>query len=126
DRSKRHGRRDHRSLCHPNDDRAGLPRREGSLGRGPAAGAEHLDELGSLSSESLDSHVGGTLVLEPSPREALRSPPVAVGRRRTPSVACRSPQSLAATDHGTRIIDACRGPATATENPPTDQASYDL
>ena len=34
DRSERHGRRDHRSLCHPNDDRAGLSRREGSLGAG--------------------------------------------------------------------------------------------
>ena len=43
DRSERHGRGDHRSLRRPRHDRAGLPRREGSLGRGPAAGAEHLD-----------------------------------------------------------------------------------
>ena len=101
DRSERHGRRDYRSLRRPRHDRAGLPRCEGGLGCGPAAGAEHLVQLGRLPFESLDSHAGGTLVLEPSPRRALRSQPVAVGRRRTPSVTCRSPQSLAATDHGT-------------------------
>ena len=84
--------------------------------RGPAAGTKHLVQPGRLSFESLDAYAGGTLVLEPPPRQALRSPPVT----------CRSPQSLAATDHGTRIIDACRRPAAATENPPTDQASYDL
>ena len=68
DRSQRHGRGDYRSLRRPRDDRTGLPRREGSLGRGPAAGAEHLDQHGGLSSESLDSHAGGTLVLEPPSR----------------------------------------------------------
>ncbi len=125
-RSERNGRGDYRSLCRPGDDRAGLPRCEGSLWRGPAAGAEHLVQLGRLPFESLDSYAGGTLVLEPSPRRALRSQPVAVGRRRSASVPCRSPQSLAATHHGTRIIDACRRPAAATKNPPTDQASYDL
>ena len=73
---------------------------------------------GRLSSESLDSYAGGTLVLEPPARRALRPQPVAVGRRRSSSVSCRSPQSLAATHHGTRIIDACRRPAAATKNPP--------
>ena len=34
DRPERHGRGDHRSLRRPGDDRAGLPRREGSLGAG--------------------------------------------------------------------------------------------
>ena len=34
DRSERHGRGDYRSLRRPRDDRAGLPRREGSLGAG--------------------------------------------------------------------------------------------
>ena len=82
DRSERHGRGDHRSLRRPRHDRAGLPRREGSLGRGPAAGAEHLDQLGGLSSESLDAYLGGTLVLEPLARRTVRSEPIAVGRRR--------------------------------------------
>ena len=63
DRPERHGGGDYRSLCRPRHDRAGLPRREGSLGRGPAAGAEHLDQRGGLSSESLDAYAGGTLVL---------------------------------------------------------------
>ena len=54
---------------------------------------------GGLSFESLDAHAGGTLVLEPPARRALRPQPVAVGRRRSPSVPCRSPQSLAATHH---------------------------
>ena len=75
-------------------------------------------QLGGLSFESLDAYVGGTVVLEPSSRRALRPPPVALGRRRSPSVSCRSPQSLATTDHGTRIIDACRRWAAAAENPP--------
>ena len=86
DRSERHGRGDHRSLRRPRHDRARLPRREGSLGRGPAAGAEHLDQLGGLSSESLDAYAGGTLVLEPSPR---RSFAIAACRRGTTPIAVR-------------------------------------
>lgn len=44
-----------------------------------------------------------------------QSPP---RRRRSPSVACRPPQSPAATNHRTRIIDACRRSTAAAENPP--------
>ena len=86
DRSERHGRGDYRSLRRPGDDRAGLPRREGSLGRGPAAGAEHLVQLGRLPFESLDSYAGGTLVLEPPPR---RSFAIAACRRGTTPNAVR-------------------------------------
>ena len=57
--------RDYGSLRRPGHDRAGLPRREGSLGRGPATSAEHLDQRGRLSSQSVDAYAGGTLGLEP-------------------------------------------------------------
>ncbi len=56
------------------------------------------------------------------PRRALRSQPLAVGRCRSASVSCRSPQSLAATNHGTRIIDACRPLVASSQNHPTGQA----
>jgi hypothetical protein len=117
-----HGRGDHRSLRRPRHDRAGFPRYQGSLGHGPTASTEHLDQLGRLSSQSLDSHAGGTLVLEPPPRPTLRPQPVPMGRRRSPPVSCRSPQSLAATRPASRIIGACHRPAAATENPPVGAA----
>ena len=126
DRSFRHGRGDHRSFRRPGHDRAGLPRREGSLGRGPAAGAKHLDKLGGLSSESLDSHSGGTLVLEPSPRQALRSQPVTVGRCPTPSVSCRSSQSLAPSHPPNRIISDYENLVAPYKNPSFGSTARDV
>jgi hypothetical protein len=99
--------------------RAGLPRCEGSLGRRPAAGAEHLEQRGGLPSESLDTYVVGALVLGPFPAGTLRSEPFAVGRCPASSVPRRSSQDLAASRHATGIIDACRHPPASTKNHPT-------
>src|SRR5580658_5203705 len=46
DRRQRERTRDSGSVRRPSHDRAGLPRHQGSLGRGPATSAEHLDERG--------------------------------------------------------------------------------
>ena len=117
-RSDGHGRGDPRSLRRPGHDRAGLPRREGSLGRGPAASAQHLDQRGRLSSEPLDAYAGGTLGLEPSSRGTLRSQRLALGRPRTPSFARRSSQSLTASHPAKRIISGHRRLVVAAKNPP--------
>ena len=119
DRSRGHGRRDHRSLRRPCHDRAGLPRHQGSLGSGPATSTKHLDQPGGLPSQPLDPHLGGTLVLGSFPPRIVRSKPLAVGRCPASSVPRRSTQGVAATHHGTRIIDACRPSAAATQNTPT-------
>ena len=126
DRSEYHGRGDHRSVRRPGDDRTGLPRCEGGLGAGQQQVRNIWAQFGRVPFESLDSYAGGTLVLEPSPRRALRSQPVAVGRRASASVPCRSSQRLAATDHGTRIIDACRRGAAAAKTPPFDSTHHGI
>ncbi len=79
-----------------------------------------------LSFEPLDAFVGGVLVLGPWPKRAMRSESVAVGRRRSPSVAYGASQGLVAKRHGTRNIDACRRSAAATANLPVNQTSYGL
>ena len=69
-------------------------------------------------------NAGGDVVVELPSRRTLRPHPFTMGRHSASSVPCRLSQSLVATDHGTRMIDACRRAAAAAKKPPTDQTSY--
>ena len=117
DRSECHGRGDYRRLCRPGHHRAGFPRFEGSVGRGPATSAEHLDQRGRLSSQSVDAYAGGTLGLEPHSQGTQRSQRLPMGRSRTPPISRGSPQSLTATHTTKRIINDHCHLFVAAKNP---------
>jgi hypothetical protein len=110
------------TIRRPRDDRAGLPRHQGSLRSGPAASTQHLDQRRRLPSESLDAYPGGTLGVAASPRSPLRSSRLTVGRRRSPSFSCQPPQCLAAAsptqriivDHGSLVVAAINPPIRTT------------
>jgi hypothetical protein len=72
DRSLGQHRGNSGGLRRPGDHRAGLSRREGSLGRGPAAGPQHLDQRSRVSIELVDAYAGRTMVLGPQSRPSLR------------------------------------------------------
>src|SRR5271166_2706683 len=126
DRSQRERGRDCGNFRRPGHDRAGLPRHQGSLGRGSTTSAEHLDERGRLSSHFVDAYAGGTLGLVPPSRGTLRSQRLPMGRSRTPPFSCGSPQSLTATHPTNRIINDYRRLVVAAKNHRVRPTSHDI
>jgi hypothetical protein len=59
------------SLRRSGNHRTGLSRRERSLGRRPAASAQHLDQRGRVSTLFVDVYAGRTVGLEPQSRRSL-------------------------------------------------------
>ena len=124
DRSERERGGDPRSVRRPGDHRTGLPRREGSVGRRPAAGAEHLDQCGRLSSQLVDAYAGRIMGLGPLSPGALRPPRFTLGRRRATAFPRESSQSLTPSDPAKRIIDDYPRVAFATKNHPVGQEPH--
>ena len=80
---------------------------------------------GRLSSEFVDTYVGGVMGLGSISRSVLRPPRLAVGRCRAPAFPRQSSQSLAPDDLTKRIIDDHPCVAFATKNHPVGQGPYD-
>src|SRR6185312_2330138 len=116
-RSGSHAARDHRGVRRSGGHRAELPRRERGLGRGIAAGPQHLDERRRLQLELVGAYARGMLGLEAARRRTLRSQRVSLGRPRPPPVSRRSPQLLAPPNPPERISITLLSPPRLLKNP---------
>ena len=94
---------------------AGHPKLPGSRVDADPRPSDDATRINKIEQRQLPS---GTVVLESPARRALRSRPVAVGRRRASSVSCRPPQSLVPANYANRIIGDQHKLVAPDENPP--------
>ena len=80
---------DSRSVCRSCYHRTRFPRRERSVGIGPTASAQHLDQSGRVQSESVDAYAGRSLGVEQKSRATWST--AATRRGTTPIAGLRTP-----------------------------------
>ena len=124
-RSERDGRRNSRRVRSTARPSSRTSRREGSVGRGPAASMQHLDQRRRVRLESVDAYVGRIVGVAAFARATRRPQQLddrsdsPCARRRPPAFARQSPQSLAAVEPRSTIKRTrLRALASARSPPP--------